>query len=379
VAFVHTVTLLFVRSVVFFFEKTTLVCFSAHAHTLRVLIGTLRHSHTLSRSHLTRSHTVDIAIGRTPSDSIHKVFLDPLGKHLLVSMESGENYYLHSEHMKPKPVARMKNVCVEAVAWNPAGDSYETKEILVGDSNGVIWEASFNRKSYDTGFYALFHMDKQRRSPLVGLWFTTAHTRSTRFVCLALSRTQLFQFYGGPTLREMFLVAAEHPDLFRLPGTAGASELEVFVQLHTHDSNAPDPHASLDAYTTRARATSHDHNQADAVRFAITTESGLFHGELSRQPRRAHNAEHALPVRSTALYRFPSALASSAPISLLVTEFHFLLVYPEQFVAINRLTTRVVYEERIVSKSAGRLLGIHRDPLDGTVWYAWVMCHVCRV
>mmetsp|Transcript_14133 Transcript_14133/g.42580 ORF Transcript_14133/g.42580 Transcript_14133/m.42580 type:complete len:1025 (-) Transcript_14133:43-3117(-) len=332
-----------------------------------------------------------ILIGRSSSDSIHKVFLDPLGKHLLVSMENGENYYLHAEHMKPKPIARMKNVVVESVAWNPSGDQYETKEILVGDSNGVIWEASFNRKSYDTGFYAMFHMDKQRRCPVVGLWFTPAHTQHQRYVCVALSRTQLFQFYGGPTLRDMFHAFAEQPDFISLPGEGDATELEIF------EKPDDDQQGGRGAGTTSSGASASGGASGSSssgsasllngpVRFAVTTEMGLFHGELSRRPRRPSQShsqvsqvslsgayssgpvgDRALPITRSALLPFPSSL-QSAPTSLLVTEFHFLLLYPERFVAINRLTTRVVYEERIVSKSAGRLLGLYRDPLDGTVW-----------
>lgn len=47
--------------------------------------------------------------------AVHGVFEDPSGGHVIISLESGENYYLHESWKKPKVIPKMKGVVIGSV------------------------------------------------------------------------------------------------------------------------------------------------------------------------------------------------------------------------------------------------------------------------
>ena len=91
---------------------------------------------------------------RPDPTSIHKLFLDPSGRHIIVSTLSGDNYYFFSgwdTHVKrARALVKLKGIIINAVSWNSpleqsssqvASTTMSTKEILLGDTNGHIYEA----------------------------------------------------------------------------------------------------------------------------------------------------------------------------------------------------------------------------------------------
>ena len=84
---------------------------------------------------------LELIVGKKPDDIIHKVFLDPTGRHIIVSMESQENYYAAKDSPKFKVLNKAKGTVIESVAWNKTRpDEPFTREILVGSSKGAIFE-----------------------------------------------------------------------------------------------------------------------------------------------------------------------------------------------------------------------------------------------
>ena len=69
------------------------------------------------------------------------MFLDPTASHLIICTALGENYYLHTQSRQPRPLSRLRGVSIEAIAWNPALPTTSTREILIGASDGNIYEA----------------------------------------------------------------------------------------------------------------------------------------------------------------------------------------------------------------------------------------------
>ena len=62
-----------------------------------------------------------------------------------------------------------------------------------------------------------------------------------------------------------------------------------------------------------------------------------------------------------------STASNEAPISLVLTKFHLLLLYPSRLKVVCRLNQAVILEDRF-SGTYGRVLGLCRDPIRGTVW-----------
>ena len=76
-------------------------------------------SNLIVQIELSRSEqVVKIQIPRKPTEfSTHKLFLDPSGRHLVITSLQGENWYLYRGWKKPRQLKTWKMV-VESIAWN---------------------------------------------------------------------------------------------------------------------------------------------------------------------------------------------------------------------------------------------------------------------
>lgn len=76
-------------------------------------------------------------------DSVHGLFLDPTGNHLLVSLKSSFTYYLHtgwSRPRSPRLLLPLNGLLLSAVGWDPlAMDSSTTGEFLLCSADSVVW------------------------------------------------------------------------------------------------------------------------------------------------------------------------------------------------------------------------------------------------
>lgn len=101
----------------------------------------------------TQSSSSRNAAQSSSSTAVHKLFLDPSGRHVLVSTPSGDNYYFFAgwegTAKRARLLSKLRGIVVNAVAWNSplsqstssnAQTTTSTKEILLGDLNGNIYE-----------------------------------------------------------------------------------------------------------------------------------------------------------------------------------------------------------------------------------------------
>ena len=91
---------------------------------------------------------------RVDNTRIHKLFVDPSGRHIVVSTPTGDNYYFYAGWdvavaKRARLLTKLKNTAISAIAWNaPLAESSSqvarttssTKEILIGDVKGNIHE-----------------------------------------------------------------------------------------------------------------------------------------------------------------------------------------------------------------------------------------------
>ncbi|TPP63016.1 Vacuolar protein sorting-associated protein 18 protein [Fasciola gigantica] len=80
-------------------------------------------------------------ITRSTDDRVHNIFLDPVGWHVIISMQSGMNFYTNWGMKKVKILTKAKDMLIDSVAWNKHNtDQNSTQEILIGTNDGVIYE-----------------------------------------------------------------------------------------------------------------------------------------------------------------------------------------------------------------------------------------------
>jgi vacuolar protein sorting-associated protein 18 len=160
----------------------------------------------LSRS----DQVVKIPIPRKPGEmTIYKLFLDPSGRHLLVSSTQGENWYLYRGWKKLKLLKTFKMV-MESVAWNKFAllsfpNSTSTREILIGSRNGTIHEAVLDAeedffKSQERYSQNLFSLPE--RQPITGIRFDLfPPTDPKKALIIVTTPSRIYQFVGVPDRR----------------------------------------------------------------------------------------------------------------------------------------------------------------------------------
>lgn len=160
----------------------------------------------LSRS----EQVVKVQIPRKPTEfSVYKLFLDPSGRHLVITSLQGENWYLYRGWKKPRQLKSWKMV-VESIAWNKSAllsssHSLSTREMLVGTKTGAVFEAVLDAeedffKSQERYLQAVYSLPE--RQPVTGLKFDIFPPSDPRKAHIIITTpTRIYQFVGMPDRR----------------------------------------------------------------------------------------------------------------------------------------------------------------------------------
>lgn len=148
---------------------------------------------------------IRLNIQRKPTEmTLYKMFLDPSGRHLIVTSTQGENWYLYRGWKKFKQLKNFKMV-IESIAWNKAGllsasNSTSSKEFLVGGRNGTVHEALLDAeedffKSQERYVYPVYALPE--RQPVTGIHFQLVPPSDPKIaVVLLTTPTRIYQFAG---------------------------------------------------------------------------------------------------------------------------------------------------------------------------------------
>ncbi|GJJ08739.1 hypothetical protein Clacol_002958 [Clathrus columnatus] len=314
---------------------------------------------------------IKLQLPRKPSEmTLYKVFLDPSGRHVIITSLQGENYYIYKGWKKFKPL-RFKTI-IECVAWNrPAllsSATTSTKEILLGDRNGVLYEACLDAgeelfKSLEKYVQSVYTLpDRQSVTGIDFVYFPPSDFK--KGLVLVTTATRIYQFVGkvdrrsddaGKVFNTLFaayqdLVPSEQ--FMELPGDV------KYSQLHFLMPKRPDPNR-------------YQHPWRGGLTFLAP---GIYHGEIKYTS--------ASPVdgliESPKLIPFPNLEGptaamgnkplSQAPIAIALTQFHFLLLYQDKIVAVCNLNDRVVYEESLPLRPNEEVRGLVVDHIRKTYW-----------
>jgi hypothetical protein len=148
---------------------------------------------------------IKIPILRKPTEmTLHKLFMDPSGRHIIITSMQGENWYLYRNWKKPRMLKGFKMV-IESVAWNKAAllsstHSTSTKEILIGTRNGMVYEAVLDAeedffKSQERYLQSVFSLPE--RNPITGIKFDYFNPADGRKALVVVTTTtRIYQFVG---------------------------------------------------------------------------------------------------------------------------------------------------------------------------------------
>jgi len=292
---------------------------------------------------------------------IRRMFLDPSASHLIISTTLGENYYLHTQSRQPKALSRLKGVSIESIAWNPSLPTASTREILLGTTDGNVYEtyiepsSEFYRREekYVAAIYKV-----PDASPVVGICAELVHTRPEQRRVLVATYGKLLHFLGraGATRQ----------------GREGGGSIytELFQRETPLIQDGLNPSGSSPASLTISPSTSGGHQTEGSTEkeFAWLSAQGIYHGRLSSD---APFENASLLPRS----KYPASQSARGgrkmiqdPISAMtLTPWHVLALVEGRVVAVNRLSEEIVYDQAVLEPKQSAL-GLLTDLTQNTYW-----------
>ncbi|KAI8985185.1 Pep3/Vps18/deep orange family-domain-containing protein [Pilobolus umbonatus] len=336
-------------------------------------------NHKLLRIDLENTVEVEeIEIIRKPNDGkIVKIFFDPTGRHLILTTDHGENYYHYEKWRRTKSLSKFKGVTITSIAWNKQATLTDpsTREILIGTKNGLIYETSLEptdeyfRK--EEKYFKQVYSIHESTMPVTGLYFEQFPVNNRKYFVMATTTTRIYQFIGligsnsGSHSPAAFGDVAEdrgeramfenlfsnyevNPGFQELPGELPRSELHFFSRFHELQQ------------------------QGIAETFAWLTGPGIYHGSLVFGSQNVGDSV----VDDVQLLQYPATpseddsgkLITEVPISVALTEFHFILLYKDRVRAICQLNDQIVYEELIAIIKGEEVIGMAVDDTKKTFW-----------
>ena len=295
------------------------------------------------------------------------MFLDPSASHLIITTTLGENYYLHTQSKQPKPLARLKGVVIESIAWNPSLPTASTREILLGAGDGNVYEAYIepNSEFYRSQERYLKILYKASEGPVSGLWVDTLPERSDMRRIIVATPLRLLHFVGrvgrpgsegsGSIFTRLF--ETEAPTMHEV-SKAGQSSSSAFVV-------SPDPPNEHGI----------DGDESDRI-FAWLSSQGVLRGDLKTKGPPASlgntifNASKMLtrskiPASEGTIGRKKPTQEQISGVAL--SQWHVLCLVEGRIVALQRLDERVVYDQ-VVLEPGESAICISADQKKNTYW-----------
>lgn len=294
------------------------------------------------------------------------MFLDPSASHLIVSTTLGENYYLHTQSRQPKQLSRLKGVNIESIAWNPSLPTASTREILVGASDGNVYEVYIEPS---TEFYRreekyLKAVYKSSDGPVTGLWADLIAGKSDVRRVLIATQSSLLHFVGR----------------IGRPGHEGGGS--IYSKLF--ETEAPTTHQTSESSTSAPSGLSVSPDWQDTLLdgddveriFGWLSSEGVFYGKLftsaavSNLGNKVFNEAKIFLRSQIPASENASGRRRAKPDPILdtaLTHWHILHLVEDRIVAVNRLDGRIVYDQ-VVLEAGQSALGLVADQKKNTFW-----------
>ncbi|CAI5763982.1 vacuolar protein sorting-associated protein 18 homolog [Podarcis raffonei] len=290
-----------------------------------------------------------VELGRKDEARVHKLFLDHTGSHLIIALNTSECLYLNRSAQKVRILSRWKGHLIESVGWNKfLGSEMNTGPILVGTSQGQIYEAevsvsegSLFGTNPDQYFRQIYNLEEEA-GPAPVCCLEIERGIDGKCFIIATTRKRLFQFVGKipegseqQAFGAIFSMPADHLPGFReFPASLGYSEIAF--------------------YTPKLRST--------PSAFAWMMGNGVLYGSL----------DYGRPdsiLSDEQVWEYPSDVDAVAnkPMNIVLTQFHFLLLFPDRVKAVCTLNGQVVFQDVFLEKF-GSLKRMIKDPAFGQIW-----------
>lgn len=301
---------------------------------------------------LTLSLDIDMPKKSSEIGQIQKTFLDPTGSHLLISTSMGENYCLNYQSTKAKQLSRLKGLHITSVAWNPARPTRTTGEILLGTADGFIYETLiepsdeyFKREDR----YVRKVWKNGTGDAITGLNVVSSKDKPVKKV-LASTKSGKAYFWQGKTSTSTTSDGIPiYPKFFEREEPV----VEEFdPALDSVISIAPKPSKAPINYSPS---------------FGWLTGIGVLHGVVPASDN-ASVAKDKLFKEADLFLATDLDSGADSLRSLILTDYHMLLLAGTTVYGINRLNNKVVFKDTIKLEPQESIIGLCSDIHNSTYW-----------
>ncbi|KIK70851.1 hypothetical protein GYMLUDRAFT_32922 [Collybiopsis luxurians FD-317 M1] len=307
-------------------------------------------------AHATQVTRINIPV-KNNEMTLYKLFMDPSGRHIVITSTQGQNWYLYRTWKKPRQLKGFNKLVIESIAWNKSAllsssQPTSTREFLIGARNGYIYEAMLSAeedffKNHERYFQPVFSLPELH--PITGVKFDHfPPSNPRRALVVVTTASRIYQFIGTPDRRTddsgrifttMFSAYKDTvPKILELPGDTQHSELHYYTS---------------------------DPEQAHSLPklLAWMTAPGIYHGTLNFESATDDyiDAADVLPYSS-------SGDVVEFPVSIALTEFHYVILYKDRIAGVCHLNDKLVYEEPLPLRPNEEVRGITADPVRKTYW-----------
>uniref|UniRef100_A0A4W5K403 VPS18 core subunit of CORVET and HOPS complexes n=1 Tax=Hucho hucho TaxID=62062 RepID=A0A4W5K403_9TELE len=264
-----------------------------------------------------------VELGRKEDSRVHKLFLDPTGSHLVISLSTSECLYLNRNTQKVRSLSRWRGHLIESVGWNKLlRTETNTGPILVGTSQGIIFEAEISASEgslFNTNpdqYFKQVHSLEEDGRPAPVCCIEVERGPESKVFIIATTRKRLFQFVGrvaeGSEQQGFSSIFSQNQELLpsfqEFPFNMGYSEITF--------------------YTSKLRSC--------PKAFAWMMGNGVLYGQLDYV-----KLDSLLSDVQVWDYTPDIDFSFNKPISIVLTQFHFLLLLPDRVKAICTLNGQV--------------------------------------
>lgn len=287
-----------------------------------------------------KKESMEELIIRASSLEMTKVFCDPTGFHTLISMSSNDTHYIHETTTKSSLLAKLRGLKIETVCFNKKCDYYQTREILLGTDQGIIYELCLEYDKVTDGVKNV-SLTKLIELPYVaevfGLQYEIYPGAPGKVLIMVATANHLYQFIGDANDQR-------RADFNKILEKYRANE--SLIEASVHQVNGLFSKGQLQFYYDRSRADS----------FAWLNATGLMYGKFVSSAVEDIFVSKMVPVPFP-----PSIFSIEEIIGIGITAYYCYFLLKKTLLVYSKLSQDLVHKVEFDLRGGAELKGIFFD------------------
>ena len=296
-----------------------------------------------------KKESMEELIIRATSLEMNKVFCDPTGFHTLFAMSSNDTHYIHETTTKSTAIAKLRGLRIMAVCFNKKCEYYQTKDILLGTDQGIIYEFSLE---YDKTADSVKNVSLTKLielpyvSEVHGIQYEIYPGNPGKVLMMVATANHLYQFIGDAS-------DSRRADFNKILEKYRVNE--SLIETSLHQVSGLFSKSQLQFYYDRSRADS----------FAWLSATGLMYGKFASLGVEDIFVGKMVPVP------FPPSITSIEEIvGIGITAYYCYFLLKKQLLIYSKLSQELVHKVEFDLRTGSDLKGIFFD-LDTHSLVVW--------